>query len=172
MWCWWVGTLGIRGRLGPPGLLSLGHRNQHHGLSQCCWDNTWNCRGKCFKITPCCYQVFAESVEVSGRSGVVMRWTDKISSKSAPADKASTSNTVLQELNPQILLKKKAAQDFQWVISLNACQDLFHFLLFFLLFLAQRVSSNPSPVCQTLRPPFHILSGSEGALGAKKKAAT
>lgn len=48
----------------------------------------------------------------------------------------------------------------------------FSFLVVFLTFLPHRVSSNPSHVFQALRPPFYILSGSEGTLGAKKKAAT
>lgn len=41
-----------------------------------------------------CSQVFVESLEVSGRSGVVIRWLDKMTSESAPTDKASTSNTM------------------------------------------------------------------------------
>lgn len=124
-----------------------------------------------------------KSVEVHGRSGVVIRWLDKISSESAPTGKASTSNTMFSkrktlflECNMQNSVKVAAqgikANIFRGHSTSNACQDLFHFLLFFLLFLPYRVSSDPSRVFQTLRPPFYILSGSEGALGAKKQAAT
>ena len=46
-------------------------------------------------LSPHSSQVFVESVEVSGRSGgVEIRWLDKITTVSAPTDKASTSNSI------------------------------------------------------------------------------
>lgn len=121
-------------------------------------------------LSPHGSQVFVESMEVSGRSGMVIGQLDKITCESAPTDKASTSNTMFfLEATVQ-----EAARDFSILGGIQpqtACQDLFRFL-FFLLFPPNCFSSNPSHVFQTLRPPFYILSGSEGALGAKKKAAT
>lgn len=85
-------------------------------------------------------QVFSETLEVSGRSGMVIGWLDKITSESAPTDKASTSNTMFSrsytrflECSQQSLLFM-TFNIFRRHSVCNACQDLFHFLLFFLLF--------------------------------------
>lgn len=90
-------------------------------------------------ITPHCDQVFVQP-EVSGRTSVAMKQLDKISSESAPTDKASASNIGFSwsQTFPQT---PTTPWCYFWRQSTsNACQDLFHFLLFFFLFLSQCVS--------------------------------
>lgn len=60
-------------------------------------------------------QVFSETLEVSGRSGMVIGLLDKITSESAPTDKAlHIKHHVLQELYPfpRMLTAVFAVHDF------------------------------------------------------------
>lgn len=77
-------------------------------------------------------QVFVESVEVSGRSGsLVIRWLDKITSESAPTDKASTSNSITpcsSEAKPFSL-----NADSNWLLELlKGIQPQTHAKIFFI----------------------------------------
>lgn len=104
-----------------------------------------------------------------------MRWLDKVLQLIKPP----LQTVFFQELNPflRILNRTLVKHKLQHFFADN--QPQMHAKIFYvcygILFLySLQVFSNPFRVSQTFGPPFQILSGSKGALGAKnkKKAAT
>lgn len=77
-------------------------------------------------------------------------------------------NPFLRILN-RTLVKHKLQHFLAGNQPANARQYLLCMLWYSLSLLPPSFFSNPSRVSQTFGPPFQILSGSKGALGAKKK---
>lgn len=115
-------------------------------------------------ITPHCDQVFVQP-EVSGRTSVAMKQLDKISSESAPTDKASASN-IMFPWSQRLSLKRQQHPD----AIFGGNQPQMHARIFFTFYCFSLFSSLSVFPSNPLGYLVHSLF-SEGTFGAKKNAA-